>query len=79
MASIGRPDKRIELILSSLIGERVDVILETVDCRTAFLSIAVAPRPAVYEGKKGVCVSLRQPEMVKLHAALGEMLGREPA
>jgi hypothetical protein len=46
--------KRIDMILASLIGERVDVKLETIDHTASVLSVAVAPTGySTKEGFKG--------------------------
>jgi hypothetical protein len=63
--------KRIDMILASLIGERVDVKLETIDHTASVISVAVAPTGySTREGFKGVSVALRQHELIKLRDAL---------
>jgi hypothetical protein len=62
--------KRIDMILAPLIGERVDVKLETIDHTASVISVAVAPTGySTREGFKGVSVALRQHELIKLRDA----------
>jgi hypothetical protein len=62
------------MVLQSLIKERVDVRLETVDHNSTLISIAVAHNSSACEGLKGVCVALRNPELVLLRNAINDML-----
>lgn len=63
------------MILASLIGERLDVKLETVDHNTAFISLALGRNHyGTREGAVGVAVSLRKPELIKLRDAIDSII-----
>ena len=63
--------KRDVLHLSTLIGEKVTVVTETVDYNTAVLSIAMNSK---YGVDVGVCFALRRREMQHLRDALTRIL-----
>lgn len=73
------PSKRDVLHLSSLIGEKITVVTETVDYDTAVLSIAVASKILPLKNGQpdvlpGVCFALRRQEMQHLRDALTRIL-----
>ena len=70
------PRKCIELILSSLIREHVNVRLETVDYQTSLFSIAIGSR--IQDGPLGVAVAFRNPELVRIRDAINNILNQEP-
>jgi hypothetical protein len=63
--------RRDVLHLSTLIGEKVTVVTETVDYDTAVLSIAMNSKAGA---DVGVCFALRRPEMRHLRDALNRIL-----
>lgn len=72
------PERRIDLVLHSLINERVDVRLETIDGNTSLISFAVAKSGyEAREGDKGVAIAMRHDDLLQVWKAIGKML--EPA
>jgi hypothetical protein len=67
--------KRDVLHLSTLIGEKVTVVTETVDYDTAVLSIAMNTKAGV---DVVVCFALRRREMQHVRDALTRILTPEP-
>jgi hypothetical protein len=65
--------KSTHVTLHTLIDEQVDVKLETVDNRTALLSIAVMGSP-LYEGKLGVAVAMRNDQLKRIRDAITTFL-----
>jgi hypothetical protein len=77
MTYLSTPKKQIELLLSSLIKEVVNVRFETVDYQHTVMSIAVG-NSALQEGALGVAVALRNEELAKIAAAINKILTHDP-
>jgi hypothetical protein len=70
--------KRHDMVLASLIGERVDIRVEAVDDKTTLVSLSVG-NSHLSEGKLGVAVALKNEELLHLRNALNDMLTGELA
>ena len=63
-------------ILHTIINERVDVRMETIDYQTFLFSIAVGrPGHHMAEGNQGTCVAMNRAEGLRMWEALGDILG----
>ena len=70
------PRKTHSQILHTIINERVDVRLETIDYTTFLFSIAVGrPGHHMAEGNQGTCVAMNRAEGLRMWEALGDILG----
>lgn len=70
--------KRHDLVLASLIGERVDVRVEAVDDKTTLISLSVG-KSQLHQGHLGVAIALRNEELLKVRNAITDMLSGELA
>lgn len=67
------------MVLQSIINERVDIALETVDEKTILISMAVTnPLAGLHEGLAGCAAALPVRDAYALYKSLGKMLGITP-
>ncbi len=66
---------RTEIIGQTLIGEHVNIIVESINRHAGLISIAVAPTKTFQKPMLGVCVALHKAGLVALRDALNEVIG----